>query len=924
MIGQVEQRKAAKMFAETWEGIGYEKGDSARFWISLLQDVYGVENPTDFIRFEERVKLDYTSFIDGYIPSTHVLIEQKSISKDLGKAIRQSDGSLLTAFQQAKRYSAELPYSERPRWIVISNFKKFHIYDMENPSGEPEVLHLKDLEKEFYRMSFLVHQEDKNIEKMKTVSLQAGELVGKLYDALLNEYQNPEDEKTLEDLNTLSVRLVFCFYAEDSGLFGRPRMFYDYLKKHKGIHFRTALIRLFRVLNQKPEERDPYLEDDLAAFPYVNGGLFEKRELEIPRLNDGIIDIILNQASSSFDWSNISPTIFGGVFESTLNPETRRSGGMHYTSIENIHKVIDPLFMKELNAEFEKIQLLKTHTIRERRLEEFQEKLGALKFLDPAAGSGNFLTETYISLRRLENEVIKNLYGDQVMLGLEGVVNPIKVSITQFYGIEINDFAVTVAKTALWIAESQMMQETEDIMHANIDFLPIESDAKIVEGNALRMNWHSVIDGRELDYIIGNPPFVGSKYSNKDQKKDMEIVFKDISKRYKSLDYVSSWFIKSAELMNDNSNISAGLVATNSIYQGQQVSTLWNILFELNMNINFAHKNFIWENETDNYAGVHCSIVGFGKNEYDNKYIFENGNVKLANNINPYLVDAPNIIVKSKNKPITNRTEMIAGNKPSDYNNLKIEENEYDEFIKECPKSEKWIKEMVGANEFINNRKRYCLWLVDCPPNELRTMPKVLDRVKKTKEARLNAGTKESLRLAETPALFRDLKNPDQFIIIPAVSSERRKYVPMGFLDGTKIPVMGTLIIPNGTLLDFGILNSNVHMSWMRTVAGRLEMRYRYSKNIVYNTFPLPNLKEDNKTKIKQTAQSILDARKLYPDSSLADLYDDLTMPTELRKAHQENDKAVMEAYEFDWRSMTESECVAELMKMYEKLTASK
>ena len=920
MLEHVKQRQAAKSFSKTWKGRGYEKGESAPFWISLLQDVFGVENPTDFIRFEDRVMLDHTSFIDGYIPATHVLIEQKSVDKDLGKAIRQSDGSLLTPFQQAKRYSAELPYSERPRWIVISNFKKFHIYDMENPNGEPEVLYLKDLEKEFYRMSFLVHQEDKNIEKMKTVSLKAGELVGKLYDALLNEYQNPEDEKTLEDLNTLSVRLVFCFYAEDSGLFGRPRMFYDYLKKHNGIHFRTALIRLFRVLNQKTEERDPYLEDDLASFPFVNGGLFEKREIEIPRLNDEIIDIILNQASSSFDWSNISPTIFGGVFESTLNPETRRSGGMHYTSIENIHKVIDPLFMNELNAEFEKIQLLKTHTIRERKLEEFQMKLSSLKFLDPAAGSGNFLTETYISLRRLENEVIKNIYGDQVMLGLEGVVNPIKVSITQFYGIEINDFAVTVAKTALWIAESQMMQETEDIMHTNIDFLPIESDAKIVEGNALRMNWHSVIDGRELDYIIGNPPFVGSKYSNKDQKKDMEIVFKDISKSYKSLDYVSSWFIKSAELMNNNSNISAGLVATNSIYQGQQVSTLWDILFELNMNINFAHKNFIWKNETDNYAGVHCSIVGFGKKDYDNKYIFENVNIKLVNNINPYLVDAPNIIVKSKSTPITKRIEMIAGNKPSDYNNLKIEENEYGEFIKECPKSEKWIKEMVGANEFINNRKRYCLWLVDCPPNELRTMPKVLDRVKKTKEARLNADTKESLKLAETPTLFRDVQNPDQFIIIPAVSSERRKYVPMGFLDGTKIPVMGTLIIPNGTLLDFGILNSNVHMSWMRTVAGRLEMRYRYSKNIVYNTFPLPNLTEDEKTKIKQTAQSILDARKLYPDSSLADLYDDLTMPPELRKAHQENDKVVMEAYEFDWRTMTESECVAELMKKYQKL----
>lgn len=926
MITQVEQRKAAKNFAETWEGIGYEKGDSARFWISLLQNVYGVENPTDFIRFEDRVMLDHTSFIDGYIPATHVLIEQKSIDKDLGKAIRQSDGSLLTPFQQAKRYSAELPYSDRPRWIVISNFKKFHIYDMENPSGEPEVLYLKDLEKEFYRMSFLVHQEDKNIEKMKNVSLQAGELVGKLYDALLNEYQNPEDEKTLEDLNTLSVRLVFCFYAEDSGLFGRPRMFHDYLKKHKGIHFRTALIRLFRVLNQKPEERDPYLEDNLAAFPFVNGGLFEKRELEIPRLNDEIIDIILNQASSSFDWSNISPTIFGGVFESTLNPETRRSGGMHYTSIKNIHKVIDPLFMDDLNAEFEKIQLLKTHAIRERRLEEFQTKLASLKFLDPAVGSGNFLTETYISLRRLENEVIKNLYGDQVMLGLEDIVNPIKVSITQFYGIEINDFAATVARTALWIAESQMMQETEDIMHTNIDFLPIESEAKIIEGNALKIDWEKIVLDGEIDYIMGNPPFIGGNYQTDEQRQDMREIFGEKAK-LRNLDYVASWFLKTAQLMNKRPSIKAALISTNSITQGEQVETLWQPLLENGITINFAHTTFKWTTESQGQAGVYVVIIGFSKKESSNdtKWIYTSDTKSvIAENINPYLVDAPNIIVKESRTPLSGQKKMGRGNQPTEGGNLLLSKQEKEELLDKDPGVKKWIKKIMGAREFIHGNERYCLWFADADMREVRKHSFLMDRIEKVKEMRLASKDAGTRKRAETPWLFRESNNPDTALVIPSATSDNRKYIPIGYIDKSIILTNLVHTVADGSLLDFSIVTSNVHMAWMRTVAGRLGTGYRYSSFIVYNTFPWPDINDDEKAMLENKASNILKARELYPDWSLADLYDELTMPPELRKAHQKNDRAVMEVYGFDWRSMTESECVAQLMKMYEKLTASK
>lgn len=411
MLTQREQRKEAKEFAEKWEAIGYEKGDSARFWLSLLNEVYGVDHPAEFIRFEDQVMLDNTSFIDGYIPSTHVLIEQKSIDKDLRKGIRQSDGSLLSPFQQAKRYSIELPYDDRPRWIVLCNFKEFHIFDMNKPQSEPEVVYLKDLEEDYYRLNFLVDEEDHNVKRTTEVSIQAGELVGVLYDALLKQYQNPEDEETLKDLNILCVRLVFCFYAEDAGLFGHHNMFHDYLANYKDnpASFRDVLIKLFRVLDQEEHERDPYQSDELLAFPYVNGGLFEKDDVVIPRINEKIIDIILNQTTASFDWSKISPTIFGGVFESTLNPETRRSGGMHYTSIENIHKVIDPLFMDQLREEFKEISNLKTLSIKKRRFEELQDKMASLKFLDPAAGSGNFLTETYISLIKfnLTQRIIK-------------------------------------------------------------------------------------------------------------------------------------------------------------------------------------------------------------------------------------------------------------------------------------------------------------------------------------------------------------------------------------------------------------------------------------------------------------------------------------------------------------------------------------
>lgn len=919
MLTQREQRKRAKEFAEKWEGKGYEKGQSQPFWISLLQDVYGVESPTDYIRFEDQVKLDHTSFIDGFIPSTHVLIEQKSIDKDLRKGIVQSDKTVLSPFQQAKRYSIELPYDDRPRWIVLSNFKEFHIYDMNRPQGEPEIVYLKDLEEDYYRLNFLIDQEDQNIKKSLEVSIKAGELVGKLYDALLKQYKDPNDEKTLKDLNILCVRIVFCLYAEDAGLFGKHNMFHDYLSKQREnpSSFRDTLIKLFKTLDQKEEERDPYASEELLAFPYVNGGLFADEDVVIPRLDEDIIRVILEDASEGFDWSNISPTIFGGVFESTLNPETRRSGGMHYTSIENIHKVIDPLFFNDLKEEFAEIMNIKTINLRQKQLNDLQDKLASLKFLDPACGSGNFLTETYLSLRRLENKIIKARNDGQIILNAE---NPIKVSIKQFYGIEINDFAVSVAKAALWIAESQMLKETEDLINMNLDFFPLKSYPNIVEGNALRLDWESVVKKDELDYIMGNPPFVGHQYRNKSQINDMLSVFG--SSGYKKLDYVCSWFKKSADYIEDKA-IQIAFVSTNSIIQGEQANLMSELFEELDIIINYAYETFVWTSEAQNKAAVHCTIIGFSRQKYqkNNKLIFNNSNqVKKVNHINNYILDAPDIILKNRSKAPKNMMEMIKGSQPTDGGGLIFSEEEYEIFIKKYPNKQYLFKKYMGASDYINNKTRYCLWLDGVNPNEYRNIKEIRERLEKVSEMRKESPTKSVRECADSPYLFTQIRQPDtDYIMVPRVSSERRKYIPIGFVSKEVIASDSTQIIPDNNMYLFGILTSNVHMSWMRVVAGRLKSDYRYSP-FVYNNFPWPSPTKEQKERIEKTAQMILDARNLYPDSSLADLYDDLTMPPELRKAHQENDKAVMEAYGFDWRKMSESECVAELMKLYKKM----
>lgn len=915
----IEQKTAAKQFAAYWATRGDEKQDTQSFWLSLLRTVYGVENPAQFIQFEVPVKLDHVSYIDGFISETKVLIEQKSASVDLNRGYKQSDGTFLRPYEQARRYAGFLPHDQNPRWIVVCNFQEFQIYDMNRPNDEPETLHLANLEKEYHRLQFLVDTGSTVVKKEMEVSLQAGAIVGTLYDALLKQYKDPESSETLKSLNALCVRLVFCLYAEDAGVFGSHGMFQQYLQNH--IHdARRALIDLFHVLDTQPENRDPYIDEDLAAFPYVNGGLFADEDVVIPRLDENIVDLILHRASEDFDWSVISPTIFGAVFESTLNPETRRKGGMHYTSIENIHKVIGPLFLDDLRAELDDIKAIPVDKTRNKQLRQFQTKLAGLTFLDPACGSGNFLTETYLSLRRLENEVIDALLYGQVILGQ--VTDPIRVSIGQFYGIEINDFAVTVAKTALWIAESQMMQETEKLVRHTLDFLPLRSYANIVEGNALRMDWERVVPKHELDYIMGNPPFVGHQWRTKEQAVDLESVCKDIPKCGK-LDYVCGWYVKAADYMQ-GTQIHAAFVSTNSISQGESVGILWKPLFtEKHLTIEFAYRTFVWTSEAKDKAAVHCVIVGFTCGTARNTcYLYESDRRRTVEHINGYLVDAPNVFIQSRGKPLTAGLPIMSkGSQPTDGGNLIFSVEERDDLIKKYPQTEELLRRYISADDYINNKIRYCLWLVNISPSKYRNIHPIMERLERVVKCRRQSPTSSVQRNAETPMLFTQIRQPQsQYLAMPEVSSSKRKYIPFGYINPDVIGSNMLYLIPNATLYIFGVMISNVHMAWARTVGGRLKSDYRYTPAI-YNNFPWPTPTDEQKAKIEQTSQAILDARDLYPDASLADLYDPATMPPELVKAHQENDKAVMRAYGFDIKTTTESSCVAELMRRYQELT---
>lgn len=930
----IQQQKAAKEFAEFWQGKGYEKGESQTYWLTLLNQVFGIEHPEQFIQFEQQVQLDHTSFVDARISETKVMIEQKSLGKNLGEGIKQSDGTFLNPFQQAKRYADSLPNSQRPRWIVTCNFAEWWVYDLEHPNDEPQKIQLANLENEYDRLRFLVDQGNEHIKQEEKISKDAGKLVAQIYDGLLAQYNKPilsanaestqqkanANAEILRSLNILCVRLVFCLYAEDAHLFGSKTAFHDYLAQYPAKDMRRALIDLFEVLDTPTEARDPYMDEALKKFPYVNGGLFSHdARLIIPQFTEELKELILAKASDDFDWNDISPTIFGAIFESTLNPDTRRSGGMHYTSIANIHKVIDPLFLDDLKDELEAIKAIPQEKQQRQKLDAFQDKIASLTFFDPACGSGNFLTESYVSLRRLENEVILLRNKGQGILG--DIANPIKVDIHQFYGIEINDFAVSVATTALWIAEQQMLQETAKLVQFNIEPLPLKAYHNIKEGNALRIDWGEVIAPEKLDFIMGNPPFVGYKLQNADQKADLESV---MPKFGSNIDYVAGWYVKAAELMQVNPAIKAALVSTNSITQGEQVAVLWKPLFEqYGIHFDFAYRTFRWDSEADIKAHVHCVIIGFSTTNNSKKriYIADFQSIS-ASNINGYLIDAPDVWIESRNQTLCDVPPMSYGSMPIDDGYLILEKEDVDTLLQENEQNAKFIRPYAGGVELIQNKKRWCLWLQGASPREMLASEFITNRVEQTRNFRLSSDRPQTIKAADTPYLFGEIRQPEtNMLAIPKVSSEKRDYIPIAFVDPNTIVNGSALIVPDATLYAFGVLISSVHNAWMRVVAGRLETRYQYSANIVYNNFPWPTPTDEQKAKIVQTAQAILDARAKYADCSLAQMYGEKKyFFHDLCSAHQENDRAVMDAYGFSTK-MSESECVAELFKMYQELT---
>jgi len=923
-LTDVQQREAATNFSNYWRRKGDEKSDCQRFWIDFIQDVLGIEEATQKIVFEKRVNVDgQTKFIDVYIPETRTLIEQKSVDKDLSKKYQQSGGVMMTPYEQGRRYSQFLPVDEAARWIIACNFKTFEIHDMNKPQDTPVVIELDEVRHKLPLFDFMFTKEVKELSHEMEISVKAGEIVGFLYDKLLAQYKDPTDE-SLKSLNALCVRLVFCLYAEDAGIFDKKNrsMFHDYFQDVDVTAFRKTLVEFFKILDTKECDRDKYLAEDnpkLAAFPYVNGGLFADETIEIPPFTEEIKTILLQNASADFDWSEISPTIFGAVFESTLNPETRRAGGMHYTSIENIHKVIDPLFMDEINAEYNEIAEISIAKDRNKKLDALQKKLAGLKFLDPACGSGNFLTETYLSIRKIENKIIQLRRNGQ-MAFVDELTSPIQVSIGQFYGIEINDFAVTVAKTALWIAESQMMHETEDILLMNLEFLPLKSYANIVEGNALRIDWNEIVHASELNYIMGNPPFIGNSRLDDVQKQDRDTIF---CGNGGELDYVCCWYKKASEYIN-NTNIRCAFVSTNSICQGQQVAPLWKPLFVEGLHIDFAYKTFIWDSEATLKAHVYCIIVGFSKAKGSKVLLFDRDTKQEVNHINGYLMPVDDIFVEKRSKSICDSPIVIKGFQPTDNGYLILnDDSEKDELLAKEPNAKKWIRPFISAREFIYQKNRWCLWMVGISPAELNAMPSVKARVTACREWRLQQKESgDAYKLKDVPHLMRQNSKfkEGNFIVMPRVSGERRRYIPFGFVEKGAIPSDSIMLALDADLYHFGVLCSNVHMAWTRSVCGRLKGDYRYSSDIVYNNFPWCNPTDEQRLKIEQTAQGIINARALYPDSSLADLYDEVAMPSELRKAHQLNDKAVMQAYGFPIKGFTEADCVAELMKLYQRL----
>ena len=921
----IEQKRAAQEFVKRWKAMPcVEEEHSRSFWIELLEGVLGLPNATHFLEFERKVK---GRKIDVFYEDMGILVEMKGRGISLDKASERSKkAGEETPYQQAKWYADNLPFSIRPRWIVTCNFDEFRIYDQEKASQEDYVsLTLDELPAQLHLLAFFSNKGNSRIEREKQLSVKAGELVGKLYSQLSQQYKNIDtDGHEQRSLNVLIVRLVFLLYAEDSGLLHEKDALLNYLKRFPADQMRQAVIDLFKVLDTPEAKRDPYLPDYLSAFPYVNGGLFGSDDIVVPQFTDQIRLDLLLEASRGFDWSGISPTIFGAAFESTLNPDTRRSGGMHYTSIENIHKVIDPLFLDDLKAELAEIEGEKVEKNRKMKLRRFQKKLASINILDPACGSGNFLTESYLSLRKLENRVIESLQGEQIGMGFDEE-SLIEVSISQFYGIEINDFAVSVAKTALWIAEEQMMEATQEILLQPFDFLPLKSNGNICEGNALRMNWNDVLPAEKCSYICGNPPFLGARNMNEMQKEELKAVLPGVKNAH-DVDYVGGWYAKCADEIDENENIKAALVSTNSICQGVQVGILWAYLIgKRDLAIDFAYRTFVWSSEAASKAHVHCVIVGFGRSgETRKKRIFDDAGIIECDNINGYLDSLPSAFFESRKDPICDVPKMANGNQPRDGGHLILSPEECEDALNREPALEKWIRPYYGSEEFLKGKKRYCIWLNDASEDEIEASPILKERVDAVREFRLASKAKTTNGYAKTPALFaqRPQKQGVDFLLLPMTSSERRKYLPIGYMDKKAVASNGAFVLPDATLYHFGVLMSCIHNAWMRAVAGRLKSDYRYSKEIVYNNFVWPEPTGQQRQYVEGCARFILDARDAHQDMTLAQLYDPDKMPVDLLAAHKALDAAVEAAYGVDFGG-DEEKIVAHLFKLYAEKTAN-
>ena len=932
------RKQIIKEFVDEWtnkgkeSGYGFIKEDANRqpFIDDFLRRVCGVDQPTKYIEYEKDVRVEdngkkTTKRIDGYIPATKVMWEMKGSNKDLTEEITQSGGIKLTPFKQAWRYSEYLPQEEKPRWIIISNFNEIDIHDMNNPLSDPTVIMLKDLITKYKSFDFMVDQTAQQIIDEKKLSVAAGDLVAKIYRELSKAYSlhaNLNDERIQKSLNMLIVRLVFLLYADDTGIIGNNDIFQHFLKRRDSQDIRQGLIELFRVLNTPEDDRDDFLSEEFKQFKYVNGGMFSDESVVIPQFTDELQRLIVDDAGQGFNWSNISPTIFGAVFESTLNPETRREGGMHYTSVENIHKVIDPLFLNDLNKEFEKLRDTSVVSDRVEKARQFQEKLAKIKVLDPACGSGNFLTETYLSLRKLENQCLKIIVGSNSTLNLDTDIK-VKIKIQNFYGIEINDFAVSVARTAMWIAESQMWAESQDIIYSRDDFLPLDSNDSIYEGNALRMDWADIVKPYDVDYIMGNPPFVGQSYRSDEQKQDMIDMFGKGSRETKQ-DYVICWYKKSLDYVGDykNSSVKCAFVSTNSICQGECVPTFWKDMIDAGVEIEFARRTFIWTNEAKNKAAVHCVIVGYSFHKTGHaKELYDGDKLTKCDHINPYLVPDEDIWINSRPRQPKDKSKMTTGSPATDDGQLFLSPEESKTMSKKYPILGKYIRPFIGAHEFLhdlNERTRYCFWFADVGDD----LPKVIktdhmeDRLKRIRDKRLSSSASRIKKAAETPWLFAQNRQPDtEYLVIPRHSSENRKYIPIGFMDPKTIAGDATTIVYNATLEDFAILESSLHVAWMKTVAGRLKSDYRYSSSVYYN-FPMPKLTNELKEKLEKSAQAILDARANHPSLSLADMYKELSMPSDLRGAHRKNDKLILQAYGLN-KDATDQDILKVLFKMY-------